>query len=290
MAPGRVTLVDVARHAGVSRTTASFVMTGRQDMRISADAVQRVLRAARELNYRPNLMARGLRTRLTQTIGLVSDTIATEPFAGEMVRGSLSTALRHERMLFVGETGGDPGVEKRVVQDMLDRGVDGFLYAAMFTRQARPSPALRGQPLVLLNCVSRNRGLPAVVPDELAAGRAAARALLDAGHTEHVHVVGETPDGVIAGRERLAGIEEALDSRGLRLAGRLDCRWWPEPAYEAVSRLMASGAAATGLICMNDRVALGAYQAARSAACASPTTCRSSASTTPTSPPGCARR
>jgi LacI family transcriptional regulator len=259
--PGRVTLTEVARQAGVSRTTASFVMTGRRDMRISADAEERVLRAARELNYRPNLMARALRTKLTQTIGLVSDTIATEAFAGEVVRGSLATALLHQRMLFIGETGGDPTVEKRLVQDMLDRGVDGFLYAAMYTREARPSPALRGQPLVMLNCVSRNRKAAAVVPDELQAGRSAATALLDAGHAEGIHLVGETDNDVIACRERLAGIEDVLGARGLRLAGSVPCRWWPEPAYDAVSAFLRDGARPNALICLNDRIALGAYQA-----------------------------
>src|SRR2546429_515632 len=143
MAPDRVTLLDVARRARVSRTTASFVMTGRRDMRISADAEERVMRAARELNYRPNLMARSLRTKLTNTIGLVSDTIATEAFAGEVVRGAVSTAINNQHLLFIGETEGDPQIEKRVVQDMIDRGVDGFLYAAMFTREARRPTALR---------------------------------------------------------------------------------------------------------------------------------------------------
>src|SRR4051794_15056355 len=62
----RVTLLDVAARAGVSRTTASFVLTGRRDMRISDDAEKRVLQAARELDYRPNLLARSLRTNLSQ--------------------------------------------------------------------------------------------------------------------------------------------------------------------------------------------------------------------------------
>src|SRR4029079_3732164 len=89
----RVTLMDVAQRAGVSRTTASFVMTGRRDMRISNDAEQRVKQAARELNYRPSLLARSLRTTVSQTIGLLSDVVASEPFAGEIIRGSMATAL-----------------------------------------------------------------------------------------------------------------------------------------------------------------------------------------------------
>ena len=75
----RVTLMQVAARAGVSRTTASFVTTGRRDMRISVDAQQRVLRAARELGYRPSLLARSLRTNRSQTIGLLSDGMRVRP-------------------------------------------------------------------------------------------------------------------------------------------------------------------------------------------------------------------
>jgi LacI family transcriptional regulator len=261
--PRRVTLLDVAARAGVSRTTASFVLAGRRDMRISVDAEQRVLRAARELDYRPNLMARGLRTRLTHTIGLISDTLATEPFAGEVVRGSLATALRLQHLLFIGETEGDPRVEERLVQDMLDRGVDGFLYAAMFTRQAKLPAALRGHPYVLVNCLTRDDKATAVVPDERSAGRSAVGALLDAGHTDGIWLVGATPARVFASKERLAGIEEVLSARGLRLGGRVACDWWPEPAWVAVRKALTGGARPTALLCLNDRIAFGAYQAAQ---------------------------
>jgi LacI family transcriptional regulator len=261
MSAARVTLLDVARQAGVSRTTASFVMTGRRDMRISRDAEQRVLRAARELNYRPNLLARSLRTNLSQTIGLISDVIATEPFAGEIVRGSVSTALRSEHMLLIGETEGDAELEKRLVQNMLDRGVGGFIYAALSTRLTRVSPALREHPLVLLNCVARRKTDTSVVPDEISAGRTAVRALLAAGHTDGIYVVGEAPASTIAGTERLAGIEQELAAAGTRIAGRVDTLWWPEPARSAVERCLAEGRRPTALICMNDRVAMGAYQA-----------------------------
>ena len=105
--PRRVTLREVAQRAGVSPTTASFVLAGREDMRISAEARLRVRRAAAELDYRPNLTARSLRTKVTRTIALVSDTIATGPYGGAMVRGALSAALEEEHLLFVTETDGD---------------------------------------------------------------------------------------------------------------------------------------------------------------------------------------
>jgi LacI family transcriptional regulator len=270
MAPPRVTLLDVARRAGVSRTTASFVISGRTDMRISAQAQERVRHAARELDYRPNLMARSLRTRLTRTIGLVSDTIATEPFAGDLIRGSLATALRHEHLLFIGETEGDATVEKRLVEDMLDRGVGGFVYASMYTRQTRLPPVLRGHPPVLLNFLVPDRKVPAVVPDERGAGRTAARTLLAAGHRDGIWLVGESPPAVYAGRERRAGIEEVLARAHLALAGTVDCLWWPEPSYHAVREFLAAGTRPSAIVCLNDRVALGAYQALAGAGLAVP--------------------
>ena len=133
----RVRLADVARHAGVSPTTASFVLTGRDDMRISAAVKRRVRASADELGYRPNLTARSLRTRSTRTIGLVSDTIASEPFAGQLVRGAISAAAERGHVVLIAETEGDADLEQRLLHEMLDRQVDGLLYAAMFTREVQ---------------------------------------------------------------------------------------------------------------------------------------------------------
>ncbi len=257
----RVTLMDVAVRAGVSRTTASFVMTGRRDMRISVDAEQRVLSAARELDYRPNLLARSLRTNLSQTIGLISDMVATEPFAGQLIRSSITTALLHDHLLFVGESEGDPEVEQRLVQSMLDRGVGGFIYASMYTREVKLSALMKAQTVVLLNCVTRSRGFAAVIPDEYVGGRTAALALIDAGHRDGIYLVGETPEHVVAASERRRGIEDALSEAGLALAGDVDTLWWPEPTFAATAALLAGGVRPHAMICLNDRIALGVYQA-----------------------------
>ena len=88
--PGHVTQAEIARRAGVSQTTASFVLAGRrEEMRISRQVEARVLRAAREAGYRPNVVSRSLRTGTTHTVGLVSDTVATTPFAGHLIWGAL---------------------------------------------------------------------------------------------------------------------------------------------------------------------------------------------------------
>jgi LacI family transcriptional regulator len=264
----RATLLQVAQRAGVSRSTASFVLAGRHvDMRISEDARQRVLRAAQELDYRPNLMARSLRTKVTRTIALVSDTLASDPYAGRAIQGSLAAAVARGHLLFIGETEGDPVVEEKLITDFLDRQVDAFVYASMFTRYVRLPKQLRGRPVVLLNCLTRTArpAYHAIIPDELGAGWDAAKVVVEAGHRTGIHLVGSPVRHVFAGRERLAGIREGLGTAGIKLAGTIDCDWWPDSAYDAVSRALAAGRRPRVLICLNDRIALGAYQALRGA-------------------------
>ena len=266
----RVTLQQVAHRAGVSRTTASFVLSGRYvEMRISEDARDRVLRAAAELSYRPNLMAQSLSTRSTRTIALVSDTIASEPYAGHLVYGALAAAVRHEHVLVVAETEGDPVVESRLIDDLIDRQVDGFVYASMYTREVEVPERLRKIPHILVNCLARNDPageiVGAVVPDETGGGRAAAAVLLEAGHRDGIWLLGETPQRVVAARQRLAGVEAALAEAGTSPAGTLPCTWWPDSAFNALTAALRTGPHPEALICLNDRVALGAYQAAQEA-------------------------
>jgi LacI family transcriptional regulator len=252
----------------VSRSTASFVLAGRHvDMRISEDARQRVLRAAQELDYRPNLMARSLRTKVTKTIALVSDTLASDPYAGRAIHGGLAAAVAHGHLLFIGETEGDAVVEEKLISDFLDRQVDAFVYASMFTRYVRVPKLLKGHPVVLLNCLTRaaRPAYHSVIPDELAAGWSAAKVVIDGGHRDGIHLVGNPAQHVFAGRERLAGIREAFTAAGIKLAGTIECDWWPDSAYEAVTRALAGGPPPKALICFNDRVALGVYQALREA-------------------------
>lgn len=271
MTTRRVTQADVARQAGVSRATASFVLGSRSDMRISAETQDRVLRVAQDLGYRPNLTARGLRTSVTHTIGLVSDTIATSRYAGEAIHGSLDAAMAHGHLLLIAESEGDRQVEERLLEGMLDRQVDGVVYAAMYTREVQPPEILLGLPVVLLNCLAEGFAAPSVIPDEEAAGRSAAQALLDAGHRDAIYVIGghhvtpQTPDGVFAGRERMSGIEHVLRRAGVAPAGVIECAWAVESGYDEVRALLTGGHRPQAIIGCNDRVSFGACQALQEA-------------------------
>lgn len=273
MARGRVTLADVARAAGVSSTTASLVLSGRGDeLRISRTVQDKVRDAAAELSYRPNIVSIGLRKGKTRTLGLVSDTVATSQLAGDMIKGAIEAARDHGFMLFIGETEGDAEIEASLLEAMHDRQVDGIILTSMYTR-TRSVPALLDRvPTVLLNTLSTKPTVaPAVVPDEIEAGRAAARLLLAAGHRE-IHLIGagpepeDVPPGGVAGVERLAGIREVLAASGLRPAsGHLCDDWLPPIGWRATRDLLVRHPTPGAIICFNDRLAFGTYQALQEA-------------------------
>jgi LacI family transcriptional regulator len=274
----RVTLADVARAAEVSRTTASLVLSERGDeLRISPAVQERVREVAAELGYRPNAVSTGLRSGTSRTLAFVSDTVATSQLAGDMIKGALAHAHRHGYMLFIGETEGDPDEEERLVEAMLDRQVDGFVIASMFTRERALPAALDGRAAVLLNALpAQGQATTAVVPDEYAAGQSAARLLLEAGH-RRIHLIGagpgpdDLPNATVAGRERLAGILATLSAAGVAPAsGRVCADWLPEHGREATHDLLRSGVRAEAVITFNDRLAFGAYQALQESGLAVP--------------------
>ncbi|MET0997205.1 MAG: LacI family DNA-binding transcriptional regulator [Marmoricola sp.] len=260
----KATLTDVAQRAGVSVTTASYILNGRStQMRISAETARRVEAAMHDLDYRPNWSARTLRRRSsTQTIGLISDFVASGAFSSRLLTGASSAARSWDHLLVIGESMGDPDAESLLVRDLLDRQVDGIVYATLTASTVRLPASLRGVRAVLLNCQDPDVDVPAVLPDDEAGGRLAVECLVASGVRAPFHVVGEdpTPEST-AGTDRLRGIEAALAEAGAGLAGVVQCAWDVAPAYAAVAGWLRAGARPGALICLNDRIAMGVYQA-----------------------------
>lgn len=262
----RVTLADVAALAGVSQTAASLVLNNRPGSRLSAQASERIRTAAAQLDYRPNPAARSLRSGKTQTVAFLSDDVTVTRYASAMIRGVLDVAEEHQHTVLIAETGSNPRRIREAMRAMLDRRPDAMLFGLMGARELDVPKVSAELPVVLINATSP-REYPSVLPSEFEAGRAVTRVLLEAGHRD-IAIVGldreaaANPQHSVTIAHRYDGIFAALDDYGVSpvwtYPGML---WEPPTGYRAVRELLASGVRPTGLICLNDRLGFGAYQA-----------------------------
>lgn len=255
------TLKKVAEQAGVSFKTVSRVVNG--DPNVAADTRERVLQAIDSLNYRPNLAARQMRTRRTHSIGLIADAVATTPYAVQIIKGALDAAWEHQHMLLIVDADGNPQREAEAVETLLERSVDGMIYATMFHRVVQPPAAAAEIPTVLANCRSADDSLPSFVPDEVGAGYTATETLIRAGH-RRIGFLNLEPE-VVASQGRLAGYQRALAAHEIAYDPTLVIHGWgrPDAGYAGVQRLLMGDRPGwpTALFCGNDQVAQGAYQA-----------------------------
>lgn len=259
----RVRISDVASAAGVSSATVSLALSDAES-RISEDTKQRVRAAAEAIGYVPNSIARGLRMQRTRTIGLVSDQIATTPFAGRMLAGAQDVAREHGNLLFLVDTAGDETIEKNSIAALVAQRVDALIYACMWHRVV-DAPAGLPPRSVFLDCRPSDGGYPSVVPADRAGGAAAVRELIAAGHRRIAYLDTVDPDP-IASHLRHLGYLEALAEAGIE----------PDPAWHVRGVTSAQGGRAaaeqvldlpegrrpTGIFCFNDRMAIGVYTAA----------------------------
>jgi LacI family transcriptional regulator len=253
---------DVAQRSGVSITTVSHVLNRVPGKRINAQTRSRVLQVADELLYRPNQLARGLRTQRSGMIGFLSDQVSTTPYAGRMIIGAQEAAEEVGSLLVLLDSGGDPDLEEREVEALRERQVDGIVYATYYHRVVTPPTNLADGPVVLLDARSADASISSVVPDEVGGARRAVEVLLAAGHRRIAYIT--TDEDVPARDLRLAGYRQALEVYGVPLdsdlvvSGGADAR----AGFAAARRLLADSARPTAIFCFKDLAAMGVYQAA----------------------------
>ena len=261
----RPSMKDVAALAGVSRTTVSFVLNNKPDSAIPAETQEKVWTAVRELGYRPNAIARNLRAQSTNTIGFISDEIATTPFAVRILQGAQNQAWEHKKLLLTVNTGGDQDIRDAAVNMLLERQVDGIVYATMYHRQVHPPKQIREVPTVLLDCFVEDKSLPSVVPDEVTGGYEATKHLIKNGH-KHIAFLCEELN-VPAQVGRIAGYKKALAESGIPVDDDESLILFGQ-STQASGRQLAKKVFSqpnhpTAAFCFNDRIAMGAYDALR---------------------------
>ena len=240
---------DVAALAGVSVTTVSHVLSDAVGKRISAETRDRVRSAADQLGR-------------THTLALVSDKIATSPHAGHMILGAQEAASKLGWLLMLVNTSNDADLEEREITSLLDRQVDGFLYATMYHRVVEVPRVLAGSPTVLLDARPLDGSVSSVVPDEVDGGRAAVAELLRHGHRRVGFVT--NVDDIPATRGRLEGYRHALTEAGVPFDPRLVVPEVPDThgGQRAARQLLEAPDHPTALFCFSDSMAMGAYHAA----------------------------
>lgn len=213
MANDKVTSVDVAKRAGVSQSAVSRVFT--PGASASKRTIERVRRAAVELGYRPNVLARSLITGHSRIIGLVVAYLENHFYPEAMER--LSVALQengyHVLVFMAAPTVGDVD---RVMQEIIDYQVDGLVLASvsMSSRLASQCQAF-GIPVVLFNRDQDDPRLSSVTTDNVAGGQALAHHLVTLGHRRIGYLAGY--EGASTQRDREAGFREGLAAAGQEL-------------------------------------------------------------------------
>jgi LacI family transcriptional regulator len=256
-------MYDVARIAGVSQTTVSFVVNNRPDANISEETQERVWAAVKELGWRPNAMARGLISRRSHTIGFLSNEIATTSFASQIIHGAQEAAWAKQTMLLLVNTDGNADLDRAALEMMLERQIEGLIYATMYHRPVRLPTLVRDVPIVLLDCYTEDRSLPSVVPDEVQGARTATEVLLQHGHRRIGFI--NNIDLIPATSGRLEGYRQALASYGIPLDEALVVNRISSAAggYDGAFALMNLPEPPSALFCFNDRMAMGAYDTLR---------------------------
>jgi LacI family transcriptional regulator len=214
------------------------------------------------MGYTPNGFARALRTNRSSALALLSDVIATTPYAGELVLGAHEAAIQRGYVLMILNTGNDDDVQERGIMALRRHQVDGVLYAAMSHRILTVPQSLGDVPLVVVNAQSTDRSHFSVFPDEFDGGYGATRVLLEAGHRRIGFV--NTDELIPAHDGRLDGYRAALAGAGIHFDPSLVADGASDSigGHGASRRLLALGEPPTALFCFNDRMAMGAYRAA----------------------------
>jgi LacI family transcriptional regulator len=255
------TILDVAKAAGVSPKTVSRVLNN--EPAVKEETRNAVLVAIAGLNYYPSQSARQMRTGQSNIIALISDEIATTPFALDMIRGAQATAWKYGKLLTVINTENDRQVEQRAFQLAREYQFDAAIYASYYHRKVQLTEARPDIPLVLLDCFEESSSLSSVVPDELQGGLDATEVLLQAGHTRIGYITYTEPIPATTGR--FDGYCRALEARGIESDPSLVLAEDGQASggYRAALKLLQSSDRPSAIFCWNDRMAMGAYDAIR---------------------------
>ncbi len=259
MSNARITSAEVARRAGVSQSAVSRVFT--PGASASKTTIDRVKKAATELGYRPNSLARAMVSGKTRIIGLIVAYLENQfyPEALERLSNSLQEEGYHVLIFMATQTAGDIDA---VVEEILDYQVDGIIAASVaLSSELSERCHAAGVPMVLFNRSQDFPTMSAVTSDNFAGGRKVAEFLIAAGHKKIGFCAGW--EGASTQRDREAGFLQSLKDAGIDLHCREIGNFKMEEARAATLRMFASDPP-DAIFVANDHMAIAVMDTLRS--------------------------
>jgi len=261
MPSASVKLSDVAERAGVHPATVSRALSDSTSHMVNATTRERVVAAAQELGYRPNPIARSLKTNRSFTVAVLVPDI-TNPLFPPMVRGIEDALGPAGFTALVANTENDEERARTAFESMRARQVDGCIAATATRDEGVLAEAAAELSLVLINRRMASHAVPAVVADDRSGIRQAVEHLAALGHERIAHVAG--PQWASTGAIRHAAFLETLAAVGLEADEtliRVGDAFSEEQGARALQDLLDSGADFSALVAGNDLMALGCYDA-----------------------------
>jgi LacI family transcriptional regulator len=261
--PGRITISDVAREAGVSMMTVSRVLNNKAG--VGQETRQTILDIIKKLGYRPSSVARGLATQRTGTIGLVMPDVSN-PFFPGIALGVEKVAFAEGYSVLLCNTGEDSQREMDVLELLAEKWVDGLVLCSSRLDEEKLTAILPLYPAaVLINRQLINPEDPLAVGSVLIAdktgGQMATRHLLSRGHKKIGYIAG--PGKSQSNQGRLEGYKSALAEAGLPAVSEYvhSCSPTVEGGFQAGCNFLVAHPEVTALFCYNDLIAVGVLQA-----------------------------
>lgn len=261
--PTRISAAAVARNAGVSAATVSYIMNGRPGA--SIETRRHVLKVASEMGYRPHSIGNHRDPLLTRVVGLVLPNIVNQMYtvwAQHIINATAAAGFD----VFVATTGDDPEALAQVAGTLAARNVDGVIIAAAIKEDSRSLRTFRQKKIPYVCLSRRSEHLPGDfvgIDDDAAAGELMGH-VLDHGYTEVATIIG--PRTSTASQLREMAFVRVAASRGIRITGerRISTKLSSEGGQMAAKRLFESDNPPRAVVCGSDEIAIGVMEHALS--------------------------
>ncbi|MEZ8141053.1 MULTISPECIES: Mal regulon transcriptional regulator MalI [Enterovibrio] len=254
----KVTITDVAEHAGVSVTTVSMVLGNKG--RISADTIEKVNNAVAAIGYVRNRAAANLRSNSSEIIGLILKDIS-DPYYAQVAAGLCEETEKQGYMVFLTQSSDEAKFEQCVLT-MARQGVGGIAFCPANENQHVDVDALKAHnlPLVCISRASVNQQIDYVGPDNASAAKMATEHLINQGHRRIAYVGGKISS--LCRAERVGGYCSTLMQFGLPFKPEwvVECDAGQAPAANAVEQLLINHPQVSAVLCHYSSTAVGAVQ------------------------------